>query len=592
MLLLWIDARSGTGLAKKIGKGIEMAPKTLIVERDVDVPMRDGVVLRADVYRPNMSKPLPVLVQRTPYGKGFARTAFCLLAAERGYAVVNQDVRGRWASDGEDYPFLHEMNDGYDSVEWAAHQPWADGSVGMYGLSYMGYTQLAAAALRPPSLKTIIPTQTFCDPYSIIYQGGALALGVSVSWNLLAGVLMPMAWHRRSEQEQATLTAQLVEAMDGMAGRETFNVLPLRDIPLIGRDGFARLYLDSLEHPTRDDFWKRVQCPHRALDLPIFHIGGWYDIFVANTLRDYAGIGEAGNTQQRMMIGPWTHGAFDSKVGEVDFGLQSSAALVLPDELQLRWFDYWLKGIDNGVMQEPPVRIFVMGANRWRSENEWPLARARPTAYYLHSRGGANSLNGDGALTLVPPSDEPVDSYVYDPRNPVPTRGGGLCCYSPALPPGAFDQRDVEARPDVLVYATPPLEEDLEVTGPIEAHLWAATTAPDTDFTAKLVDVAPCGYARNLADGIIRARARDSVKDPFRPGDVYEYVVDLGGTSNVFKAGHQVRLEISSSNFPRFDRNPNTGHAVGGDAELRTALQTVLHDAHHASYILLPIIPE
>jgi len=575
------------------GKEIKMPQKTLIVERDVEVQMRDGVILRADVYRPDTTEPLPVLLQRTPYGKGFAGTGFALMAAERGYAVVNQDTRGRWASEGEDYPFVYEMNDGYDSVEWAAHQPWANGKLGMYGLSYMGYVQFAAAAMRPPALKTIIPTQTFCDLYSALNVGGAPALGVTVSWNLVFGVFMALAWQRRSEEERRQLTGRLIEAIDGMARGETFSLLPLRDMPLIGRDGFARMFLDGLDHPTRDDFWGRLQCPYEPLDLPIFHIGGWYDIFIGNTLRDFCAIRDAGNARQKLMIAPWVHGAYDGHAGEVDFGLQASGFVVVPEELQLAWFDYWLKGIDNGVMEEPPVRIFVMGEDRWRLENEWPLARTQYTPYYLHSDGAANSLHGDGALTPVQPSEEPVDSFVYDPRNPVPTRGGGLCCWSPALPAGAFDQREVEARPDVLVYSTPPLEGEVEVTGPVKVHLWAATTASDTDFTAKLVDVGPCGFARNLTDGIIRARHRNSVTyaEPIRPGEVYEYVIDLGGTSNVFKAGHRIRLEIASSNFPRFDRNPNTGHRTSDDAELRTALQTVLHDADHPSHIVLPIIP-
>ena len=259
----------------------------------------------------------------------------------------------------------------------------------------------------------------------------------------------------------------------------------------------------------------------------------------------------------------------------------------------MRWFDYWLKGLDNGIMEEPPIRIFVMGENKWRVENEWPLARTKHTPFYLHSGGAANSLRGDGELSPVGPEAEPVDSYVYDPRNPVPTRGGGLCCWQPALPSGAYDQREVEARPDVLVYTTPPLQEDVEVTGQLEVHLWAATNAPDTDFTAKLVDVEPGGYARNIQDGIIRARYGRSAAEAelVRAGEVYEYTIDLAATGNVFKAGHRIRLEISSSNFPRFDRNPNTGHAIGEDSELRPAVQTVFHDASRPSYVLLPIIP-
>jgi putative CocE/NonD family hydrolase len=570
-----------------------MAMKRLIVERDVAIRMRDGVVLRADVYRPETSEPVPVLLQRTPYGKSFVGPTFALLAAERGYALVNQDVRGRWASEGEDYPFIYEANDGFDTVGWCAHQPWANGKVGMFGVSYMGYTQLAAAATRPPSLKTIIPTQTFCDPYTVMYEGGAPALGVNVSWHLLPGLLMSLAWRSEGETEKGLLLAQLIESIDGMSRGETFNVLPLSDLPLIGHEGLRPAFTDGLDHPTHDDFWDNVQCSYAALDLPIFHIGGWYDLFIASTVRDFEGIRDAGNARQKLMIGPWVHGAYDNCVGEVDFGIQSSANLVLPDEQHFRWFDHWLKGIDNGVMEEEPIRIFVMGDNHWRSESEWPPTRAQYTPYYLHSGGDGNSLRGDGLLSRERPSEEAPDNFVFDPQDPVPTRGGGLCCWSAALPPGAFDQRDVEARTDVLVYSTPPLEESTEVTGPIKVHLWAATSAPDTDFTAKLVDVAPNGYARNLADGIIRARYRNSVsrEDPILPGRVYEYVIDLGATSNVFRAGHRIRLEISSSNFPRFARNLNTGHPIGSAAELATALQTVFHDAESPSHVLLPVVP-
>jgi putative CocE/NonD family hydrolase len=266
---------------------------------------------------------------------------------------------------------------------------------------------------------------------------------------------------------------------------------------------------------------------------------------------------------------------------------------VLPDERQLRWFDYWLRDEKNGVMDEPPISIFVMGDNQWRTEAEWPLARTRYTPYYLHSGGAANTLHGDGTLAPEGPSAEPVDTFVYDPRHPVPTRGGGLCCWNAALAAGAYDQRPVEARPDVLVYTTPPLENGVEVTGPIEVHLWAASSAPDTDFTAKLVDVHSCGYARNVQDGIIRARCSgpDGRATQIARGAIHEYVIDLAATSNVFKAGHRIRVEISSSNFPHFDRNPNTGHALGEDDELRPATQTILHDADHPSHIVLPIVP-
>lgn len=571
---------------------------TLIVERDVQVRMRDGIILRADMYRPNTGEPLPVLLQRTPYGKGFSNPAFALMAAERGYAVVIQDTRGRWASDGDGYPLIHEMSDGYDTVEWVARQPWANGKVGMYGGSYVGYTQWAAAATQPPALKTIIPAVTFCDPHDIFYVGGAFALGVAVSWNLTSTAYMSIFKHQGSEEAKHELMESLIEAVDGMARGKTFSRLPMSDMPLIGQDGITSFFYDVLSHPSHDAYWQRILCAHSNVQIPVFHIGGWYDIFCGSTLHDFCGIRENGGSErtrnhQRLLIGPWRHGPFDGLVGEVDFGLRASSLLVLPDELQLRWFDHWLKDEKNDVEIESPIRIFVMGDNRWRTEDEWPLTRTRYTPYYLHSGGAANSLHGDGTLSPEKPSDEPVDTYVYDPRNPVPTHGGGLCCSQAALAPGAFDQREIEKRPDVLVYTTPPLEQEVEVTGPLQVHLWAATSAPDTDFCAKLVDVGPCGYARNIQDGIVRARYRESPDQisPVITGEVYEYIIDLAATSNVFKAGHRIRIEVSSSNFPRFDRNPNTGRALGQDAQLRPATQWVLHDTEHPSHIVLPVIP-
>jgi len=572
--------------------------KRIVVERDIEAKMRDGTILRADVYRPDVEDELPVLLQRTPYGKGFANPAFALLAAEQGYAVVIQDTRGRWASEGDGYPFIHEMFDGYDSVEWAGHQSWANGKVGMYGGSYVGYTQWTAAVTQPPSLKTIIPTITFCDPYDIFYSGGVFALGVAASWNLVSTAYMYIHKHPGDEEERAQLLETLVELSDGLARGTTFERLPLQDIPLIGREGITTFFYDVICHPRRDAYWQPLACAPDRIQIPALHIGGWYDIFCRSTLADFGRIGQEGGSESaredhKVLIGPWLHGPMDGLVGEVDFGVEASSLLVLPDELQLSWFDYWLKGIDDGIADAAPVRLFVMGDNEWRNEYEWPLARTQHTAYYFHSDGAANSLHGNGTIGLEQPSDEPVDTFVYDPRNPVPTRGGGLCCWLPALPPGAYDQREIEARPDVLVYTSPPLDQDLEVTGPIEVHLWAATSAPDTDFAAKLVDVGPCGLARNVQDGIIRARYRTSSEraEPIVPGKVYEYVIDLSVTSNVFKAGHRLRVEIASSNFPRFDRNPNTGYELGVSTEMRVATQTVLHDAGHPSHILLPVIP-
>jgi len=574
--------------------------KKILVERDVEVPMRDGVILRADVYRPETDQQLPVLLQRTPYGKGFAQIPFALMAAEQGYAVVIQDARGRWRSDGENYPLIHEKADGFDSLAWVERQSWANGKVGMYGGSYVGYTQWAAAVMHPPALKAVVPAITFCNPYEMMYTGGAVSLGIAVSWGLMAQAQMEIERLTGKDPqavqiEKARLWEELIEQVDGMAQGKTFNQLPLENLPLIGEDGINPFFYDLLQHPQPDEYWQQVACSTDEIKIPALHIGGWYDIFLASTLHDFSHMrlrDDWVGKQQKLIIGPWTHGAFEGLNGEVDFSLQASWVLVLPDETQMRWFDYWLKGDENGMLDEPPVRIFVMGENRWRDEHEWPLARTRYVPYYLHSNGAANTLNGDGSLSPVAPVEEPVDTFVYDPRNPVPTRGGGLCCWQAALPPGAYDQREIEARPDVLVYSTPPLEEDLEVTGPLQVNLWAASSALDTDFTAKLVDVGPNGYARNIQDGILRARYQlPAGSSTLEPGKVYTFKIDLAATSNLFKAGHQIRLEISSSNFPRFDRNPNTGLLTSESSQLVPATQTILHDADHPSHILLPVIP-
>ncbi len=574
--------------------------KKIFIERDVEIPMRDGVILRADVYRPDTDKQFPVLLQRTPYGKGFAQIPFALMAAEQGYAVVIQDTRGRWSSDGINYPFIYEKADGFDSLAWAEQQHWSNGKVGMYGGSYVGYTQWAASVTHPPALKAITPVITFCNPYEMMYSGGALLLGTAVSWGLMAQAQMEIERLKGKDLkvvqiEKMHLWEQLIEMVDGMAQGKTFNHLPLRKLPLIGEGGITPFFHDLLQHPQPNDYWQQGTCSPDEIKIPALHIGGWYDIFTASTLRDFSRMRSRDDwvgKQQKLIVGPWIHDVFEGLNGEVDFSLQASWILVLPDETQLRWFDYWLKGEENGIMEEAPVRIFVMGENHWRDENEWPLARTRYIPYFLHSGGAANTLNGDGSLSPVPPDEEPVDTFVYDPRNPVPTRGGGLCCWHAALPPGAYDQREIEARPDVLVYSTPLLEEDLEVTGQIQVNLWAASNAPDTDFTAKLVDVGVDGYARNVQDGIMRARYQlPEENSTLKPGKVYTFKIDLAATSNLFKAGHRIRLEISSSNFPRFDRNPNTGQLTSESSQLVPALQTILHDADHPSHILLPVIP-
>jgi hypothetical protein len=428
------------------------------------------------------------------------------------------------------------------------------------------------------------------------YQGGAFSLFFNVSWPMITIGLSRLMREREKSDAVAKELNLVMSSIDTMRSRMDF--LPLKEFELF-RNG-APYFFDWLEHPNYDSYWRKlcIEESHAKIDVPAFNIGGWYDIFQGGTIRNYLGMKARGATDssrsQRLMLGPWNHALpLPSLVGQVDMGFRGSAAAADLDGAQLDFFDYWLKGKQNSVADSAPVKIYVMGLKEWREEKEWPLPGTEWRRYYLHSRGRANSAYGDGALSTETPGAEPPDSYLYNPLNPVQTMGGGLCCYANSVPGGAFDQAAVEHRGDVLVYSTPPLSEDLEVTGPIKLTLYASSSAPDTDFTAKLVDVEPCGFARNLTDGIIRARARESQSSPslITPGKVYEFNIDMWSTSNLFKAGHRIRLEVSSSNFPRFDRNPNTGHDLFTDAETRPALQTVMHEHAFASHLTLPVIP-
>ncbi len=577
----------------------------LIIDRDVPVEMRDGTVLQADIYRPESNEPVPVLLQRTPYDKGVPRISSLLLnpvrAASAGYAVVVQDVRGRFASDGEFYTFRHEPDDGYDTIAWAAAQPWSTGKVGMFGLSYVGATQWLAAMTTPPALGAIVPVVTASDYHEgWTYQGGAFELGFNASWTLSNLALATLVKRQKAgETFPDGFRERYFGLVDDMC--RAFETLPLQDLPLLKDHNLAPYYYDWLQHPADDAYWQQwnIEAHHPQITVPALNVGGWYDIFLGGTIRNYLGMRQQGGSPearqyQQLLIGPWKHGLpLNSVTGDLAFGIMAESFAFDMEGVQLRWYDHWLKGIDNGVRQDAPVRLFVMGENVWREEHEWPLARTQYTPYYLHSRGKANSLNGDGTLSPEAPGPEQPDRFLYDPRHPVPTRGGPLCCWPGALPQGAFDQTPVERREDVLVYTTPPLQEDVEVTGPVVVTLYAASSAVDTDFTAKLVDVHPGGFAQNLTDGIMRARYRQSTArpGPIEPGRVYEYHIDLWATSNVFKAGHCIRLEVSSSNFPRFDRNPNTGGDLATETNLVPAIQTVHHDGTYPSRVTLPIIP-
>jgi uncharacterized protein len=591
----------------------------IYLDRDVLVPMRDGVRLATDVYRPEGSGRHPVVLERTANGKQRAVTSMTLALLlpellERGYAVVVQDTRGRFNSGGDWEPFRYEINDGFDTVRWAATQPWSTGRVGTVGVSYSGATQLLAAMAAPPGLATIVPAAGGGDPYEhwLYGKGGSLDLCFSVSWTLflaqnaalrrgLVGRDLDELQATDAEVERALVsdpdTARRALRRRAAIVARAFARRPVGDIPALQA---AAPYLRQwLHHPTRDRYWAdRSASEHYAkMRTPALHVTGWYDLLLEGTIATFLGMRAGAATPQarqgqRLIIGPWIHGAYTPcppiPAAQVDFG--QNAYVDFP-ELELRWLDHWLRGEDTGIAEEPPICLFVMGDNTWRDEHEWPLARTQWTRWYLHSDGQANRLDGDGRLTTDPPRDEAADRFAYDPRDPVPTLGGCLSPYG--LEAGIFDQRPVERRGDVLVFTSALLEHDLEVTGPVALELWAASSTRDTDFTAKLVDVWPDGRALNVCDGIVRARYRRSVATAslITPGVVYAYRIELTPTSTVFRRGHRVRLEVSSSNYPHRAPNPNTGQPLDGADAPVVAHQVVYHDARHPSAIILPVIP-
>lgn len=579
---------------------------------DVDTPatMRDGTVLRATIYRPAGEGRWPVLLMRTIYGKDLPRFDVLIdldpaRVVRQGYVVIVQDVRGRFASDGGtwDLPNLAlEGPDGEDTVQWAASLPFSNGQVGMYGISYFAFTQLAALAQQPPALQAAVPAKTWHDVADgIFFRGGALELGLITYWRLPVWFDICTRLYRLHQNEQLFIAQmqRLIAAIDGLP--EGVYALPLKSYTPFTTDNRGGAFLDIIRRGWDRDFLQPFSPASRLalITVPTLHITGWYDAALQGTLDNFCYLRTHGSTeaarQVKLIIGPWTHLNSTSVQGERNFGLAASS--VGQTDLmsyQMRWFDQFLKGVDTGLLNEAPIKLFVMGENRWRDEQEWPLARAVETRYFLHSQGHANTCNGDGWLSTTPPVSEAPDSYTYDPGRPVPTHGGAHLL-APDFINGPLDQRALEQREDLLVYSTPPLEHDVEVTGPIKVHMWAVSSASDTDFVARLVDVFPDGTAFNLTDGIIRARYRSSVggEEPtlIEPGTAYAYEIDLWATSNVFKKGHRIRLDLTSSSFPRWDRNPNTGHDLGADAEVVVAQQTILHDAEHPSVLVLPVVP-
>lgn len=557
----------------------------IIVERNVAARMRDGVTLRADIYRPKADGKYPVLLVRTPYDKQ-GTSGFGHRAAARGYVVIAQDVRGRFESEGEWYTFKYESQDGYDTVEWAAALPYSNGKVGMFGGSYVGATQFLAALAKPPHLAGICPNVTASNYHDgWTYQGGAFEQWFNESWT---SGLAENTMRRRAEKNY-----------DALGGTK---VLPLISYPILeppSAEGIAPYFKDWLAHPNFDEYWKRISIEdqYAQIQVPVLSFAAWYDIFLGGSLKNYVRLKSEAGTEaakrgQRLFvyIGGHAGGTEARKIGGVDFGDKAPFDM---DELTLRWYDWLLKGEANGVEKEKPVKLFVMGRNEWREEDDWPLARAKNTRYYLHSAGSANGLAGNGALSTLAPAEEKPDQFVYDPSDAAPTIGGPLCCGALPTGIGPQDQRPAEARSDVLVYTTPAFSKDTEVTGPVSLDLFVSTSAVDTDFTGMLVDVWPNGFAQNLTSGILRLRYRNSQEKPelANPGETYHLTVDLWATSNVFLAGHKLRLEVSSSNFPRFDRNLNTGEEQARATRMVKATNLIYHDKAHPSALVVPVIP-
>ncbi len=546
------------------------APYTF--QNNVMIPMHDGVQLAANVYLPREQGPFPVILIRSPYGKMDEKFGEAKRYCAAGYAMVVQDCRGRGDSQGVWEPFRYDGEDGFDTQEWVGRQAWCNGHIGTFGGSYVGWTQWSAAPHGSRFLTCMAPVVPFSDAYhEVAYPGGAFQLSLAFGWGMAVGGLK----------------------IDAAKLGDAFNYLPLNRWD---EQGDKRVFFlrDWVAHPSYDAYWRARGIEERfdRVAVPALNIGGWYDIFSQATFDHirrtrHTSTNRLARRSQFVVMGPWGHGAGGQKLGDLDFGPDAKLDL---GKIQFDWFEYWLKERETGVQDWPAVRLFVMGENVWRNEHEWPLARTQLTPWYLHGAGRANTRGGNGSLSPQTPEAEPPDTYLYDPANPVPTKGGNNLVGPPA---GPFDQSANEERADILVYTSSPLDKAVEVTGPVRVILHAASNAPDTDFTAKLLDVYPDGKAYNLCDGIIRARYRDSSTTPtlIKPGTAYRYEIDLWVTSNLFKPAHRIRVEISSSNFPRFDRNPNTGHDFAVDADLAKAEQTIFHSQDLPSHILLPIIP-
>ena len=571
-----------------------------VYERNVPMKTRDGVILYADVWRP-MDGQAPTLLMRTPYSKEHALmggglnsplpSLIALLNA--GYAVVWQDARGTYTSEGLFTPKVNEIEDGQDAAAWILEQGWSDGTIGMYGASYMGMTQWALATTDTPGLGAVAPTVAALNWYTGLWysQGGALSLSLVMWWNSM----MYAAEEQRSLQSGETSDPSALmrlgaAVMDPMSLNDA---TPVADLPVHGK---GRWFDDWLAHPDHDEYWAAQDWSGSAgsVTVPSLNIAGWYDLYVAESVADYVRVRTEGGSprareESRLVVGPWDHTNLTGQYPDRYFGLMAAGDL---SETHVAFYDQTLRGRAPET-PAPRVRLFVMGIDQWRDEEDFPLPDTQYVDYHLHSDGSANTSKGDGTLTREVPSGEGSDGFRYDPRDPVPTAGGALLPSLPGLV-GPVDQSVVDGRDDVLCYTSPVLTEPVEVTGFVELKAFVSSSAVDTDITAKLVDVFPDGRAINLCDGILRLRYRNGLSqhELMEPGEVYEVTVPMSVTSNVFLPGHRIRLDISSSNFPHYDRNSNTGGVISSEAleDMVVADNTVHHGGARPSRLVLPII--
>lgn len=562
------------------------------IEQNVPARMRDGVTLYADVYRPSEPGQYPVLLARTPYGKDMilskVESMHILRAVRTGYVVIIQDCRGTFTSEGTFEYCFHEGKDGYDTVEWASALPYSMGAVGMFGFSHLGWTQWSAAGLRPPHLKAIAPGQTWSDFTGMRFRGGAFELGDALHWRLqmsIGKLTREFTTARRSPEEINSVVPAILDCMEKL-DQGGFSEVPLRHLRSLEQIGLADIIGVLLDlGPGNQAPGFRIE--HSDIEVPSLNIAGWYDVFQQYTIDNYVGsraLGHGVARRSHLLVGPWTHGQLVAvpgmMVGEMNFGNRASAAMIDLTAIHLRWYDRWLKCIDNGVDSAPPVHLFFTGENRWLDAQDWPPPEATEKRLYFYA---------DRRLDFSSPqSNNSSTSFIYNPEDPVPTLAGNVVLELR----GVRDQRPLSTRPDVLTFTGSPINNQLRVAGHVLADIWISSSAPDTDFVVRLIDVYPDGYMQNLCDGIIRARYRNSLNNPewLQAGEVYNIKIDLWSIAHVFKSGHRIVVQITSSSFPRWDRNWNTTEDPGAAISGQIAHQTIWHDSSRPSCMILPVL--